>query len=647
MERAAWLAIKHMASTAEKWIKQQNDNLTEVDTDAAEARRLLRDDEIFGHLVAAADDTKSSADRNDGIIRFEGESWSILYKLLRDVLDKLPNANQGDLAPDTDTNADTDTNNGDDNNDENTDANAINENDDTGELEEHLSNNDSDDNSSSSSSTLANASTSCFVALTMWLAFGEPALPPLSRTGRRALSMVANRISLVLISRSDDEIATNNQYKKKLKSRAIQMALRLGQLGCWDVGSNILDGSIDEQILQEAKSYNGKDGSTASSTATEPTSIDIDCAISVTNFLIDRLYSQTYVRDSDEDTQALCKAAQLGRWATHKASKRHSVFLEKQKNNENENEPSSAQDFSSESNKPAFRSNVSPPPPVTSIFSDDCVRFLHALLAQAKALALLAQHVALGASDVRTLEFFPLHRHSLTINPSTEHELVVAAHIVASSFFKESEAIFPIAQAVMKEQEPFRYASKNEKNGDKFLPLTCAFQASQGEHFYCAASANTRWSHPVFAPPGTDVDDDPVVECIRRSIRLLKETFVQILSKVFEGKMKFDDELLSLAIRTAKDLGKACDFTERTGNTDITLTDAGMYMEFAYLCSCFLFGSKHPSTRNIKRLHRIRTVDTTGRSMTISDRYNRVIPWLVGNFADREGETAVDDVMSE
>ena len=458
-----------MASTAEKWIKQQNDNLSEVDTDAAEARRLLRDHEIFGHLDVAANKKKSSADGDDGITHFEGESWSLLYKLLRDVLDKLPNANQGDLGPDTYTNADT--NNGDNNDEEDTDTNTINENDDTGELLEHLSNIDGDDNSSSSSSTPANA---CFIALTMWLAFGEPTLPPLSSTDRRALSMVADRISLVLASRSDDEIANNNQYKKKLKSRAIQMALRLGQLGCWDVGSNILDGSIDEQILQEAKAYDGKDGSTASSTATEPTSIDIDCAISVTNFLIDRLYSQTYVRDSDEDTQALCKAAQLGRWATHKASKRHSAFLEKQKNNENknanENEPSRAQDFSSESNKPAFRNNVSPPPPVTSIFSNDCVRFLHALLAQAKALALLAQHVALGASDVRTLEFSPLHRHSLTIYPSTEHELVVAAHIVASSFFKESEAIFPIAQAVMKEQEPFRYTSKNEKNGDKSKP---------------------------------------------------------------------------------------------------------------------------------------------------------------------------------
>ena len=406
------------------------------------------------------------------------------------------------------------------------------------------------------------------------------------------------------------------------------MALRLGQLGCWDVGSNILDGSIDEQILQEAKAYGGRDDSTASSiVATEPTSIDIDCAICVTNFLIDRLYSRTYVRNSDGDTQALCKAAQLGRWATRKASKRHSAFLEKQKNNENE--PSSAQDFSSETNKPAFRNKISssPPPLVTCIFSDDCVRFLHALLAQAKALALLAQHVALGASDVRTLEFFPIRRNPLAMNPSTEHELVVAAHILANLFFRESEDIFQVAQAVMKEQEPYRH--KNEKNGDEFVPLTYAFQASQGEHFYCAASANTRWSQPVFAPLDTDVDDDHVAECIRRSIRLLKDTFVRILSKVFEGKMKFDDELLSLAIRTAKDHGKACDFAERTGNTDITLTDAGMYTEFAYLCSCFLLGSKHPSTKNIKRLHRIRTED----AMTVGDRYNRVMPWLGGNFA--------------
>ena len=627
-----------MTSTAEKWIKEQNDNLTELDTDAAEARRLLRDHEIFGHLLVVADDTKSSAAGNDGLLlvtRFEDESWSMLYKLLHDVLDKLPNASD-QIGPDTDINPGTI--NGDDE-EENTDTITNNDNDDTDVLEENLSNNSSDDNSSlSSSSTPEKASTPCFIALTMWLAFGGPTLPPLSSTSRRALSMVADRISLVRTSRSD-EITINNHHKKKLKSRAIQMALRLGQLGCWDVGSTLLDESIDEKVLQEAKAYDGKGDDNASSTATEPTPIDIDCAISVTNFLIDRLYSQTYVSDSDEDTQALCKASQLGRWASRKASKRHAAFREKQKINPNANgnidEPSSEPNIFGETKKPAFRKKNSPPPPVTSIFSDDCVRYLHALLAQAKALALLAQHVALGASDVRTLEFFPVHRHPLTINPSTEHEVVVAAHVVASSFFRDSEEIFPIAQAVMKEQEPHMH--KYEKNSDNFLPLTYAFQASQGEHFYCAASANTRWSHPVFAPLDTDVDDDPVAECLRRSIRLFKTTFVEIMSKVFDETLNFDDELLSLTIRTSKDLGKACEFAERTGNIDITLTDAGMYLEFAYLCSCFLLGSQHPSTENVERLlHRIRTEDAT--CMTIADRYDRVMPWLIEKFASREGD---------
>ena len=106
--------------------------------------------------------------------------------------------------------------------------------------------------------------------------------------------------------------------------------------------------------------------------------------------------------------------------------------------------------------------------------------------------------------------------------------------------------------------------------------------------------------------------------------------------------MNFDYELLSLAMRTAKDLGKACDFAERTGNSNITLTDAGMYLEFAYLCSCFLLGSMHPSTSNIERLHRIRPED----ALTIADQYNRVMPWLVENYAvTRDGN--VDNAMSE
>ena len=103
-----------------------------------------------------------------------------------------------------------------------------------------------------------------------------------------------------------------------------------------------------------------------------------------------------------------------------------------------------------------------------------------------------------------------------------------------------------------------------------------------------------------------------------------------IMSNLYEA-MNLDEELLSLAMRTAKDLGKACDFAERTGNANIALMDAGMYLDFAYLCSCFLLGSKHPSTMNIKRLHRIATEDT----QTIAGRHNRVMPWLADNFGPR------------
>ena len=606
-ERAAWLAIKHMASTAEKWTRAQNDNLTEVDPDAADARRLLKDQGIFGHLFAAKDDRRDISG-GDSMTRFEDESWSLLYKLLRDVLDKVPNADKG--GPGTGASASTDVDIDEEGSNDNNDPDG------TEMLQERLLNNN--DRSSSSS----DSSTPCFIALTMWLAFGEPTLPPLSSANRRALSYVADRILLLLTSRSE----ITNQHKKKLKSRAIQMALRLGQLGCWDVGSSILDETIDEKVLREAKDDDGSNINSNTVGTANSTPIDIDCAISVTNFLIDRLYSQTYVRDSDEDTQALCKAAQLGRWAGRKASKRHAAALREKRRN-NSNGPLSNQDTFGETSVSARVQNQSfPPPPVASIFSHDCMRFLHALLAQAKALALLAQHVALGASDVRTLDFFPVHRHPLTINPSTEHEVAVAAHIVASAFFGDSEEIFSISPGVMREQQPY---SQNEKDVDDFLRLTYAFQASQGEHFYCAASANTRWSHPVFTPLNTHFDDDPIAECTRRSIRLLKGTFAQILSSVYEETMQFDYELLSLAIRTAKDLGKACDFAERTGNTNITSADSGMYLEFAYLCSCFLLGSKHPSSMNIKRLHRIGTENT----LTIADRYRRIIPWLEENFS--------------
>lgn len=575
-----------MASIAELWTREQNDNLTEVDPEAAEARQLLKDHAIFGPFIGAKDiDTKSTGSKDDGITRFEDESWSILYKLLHDALIKSPDIDEKVAV--------------------------------IGDNNDH----EDDDTSDNDERHISSSSTACSVALTMWLAFGQPNLPPLSSDNRQSLSLVANCIDRALASRSEN----TNQHRKKLKSRAIQMALRLGQVGCWDVGSSILDQTIDEQVLREAKDNDSSSNSAVS--AFEPTPVDIDCAISVTNFLIDRLYSQTYVRDSDDDTRALSRAAQLGRWAVRKASSRHAAFLEKQRNNPDR--PSIARDNSGEStisNRIISSSNNIPPPPVTSIFSNDCIRYLNALLAQAKALALLAQHVALGASDVRRLEFFPKPRHPLTINPSTEREVTVATHIMASQFFSDSDAIFSIPPAVMREQEPYQ----NEKDGDVFLRLTCAFQASRGEHFYCAASANTRWSRPIFTPLDTDANDDPIAECIRRSIRFLKETFEMIMSKLYEAT-NLDEELLSLAMRTAKDLGKACDFAERTGNANITLTNAGMYLDFAYLCSCFLLGSKHPSTMNIKRLHRIATEDT----QTIAGRHSRVMPWLTDNFGPR------------
>ena len=119
-ERAAWLAIKHMASIAERWTREQNDNLMEVDPEAAEARQLLKDHAMFGPFIGAKGiDTKSTGSKDDGITRFEDESWSILYKLVHDVLIKSPDIDEkvAAIGDNNDRGDDDDTSDNDENND--------------------------------------------------------------------------------------------------------------------------------------------------------------------------------------------------------------------------------------------------------------------------------------------------------------------------------------------------------------------------------------------------------------------------------------------------------------------------------------------------------------------------------------------------
>ena len=97
-----------------------------------------------------------------------------------------------------------------------------------------------------------------------------------------------------------------------------------------------------------------------------PTTTDIDCMIYASTFLIDKLYIETYVSDSNEDNAALVKAVQFGRSAGQKSKERYDSFHAKQTtSNDVVNEKGWIQEDDS------LVDPTDPHPPTTSLFADD------------------------------------------------------------------------------------------------------------------------------------------------------------------------------------------------------------------------------------------------------------------------------------
>ena len=114
------------------------------------------------------------------------------------------------------------------------------------------------------------------------------------------------------------------------------------------------------------------------------------------------------------------------------------------------------------------------------------------------------------------------------------------------------------------------------------------------------------------------------------SVSFLKAAFKSILSTCLQLGIALDDILADLAVRIAKDLGKVYYFaqaTEVTNELDGTFVP-GMYLDFAYLVSCYHNGPEHPTSMNIKRLDQ-RSASEIG---SVTDRYNRLMPWLNERF---------------
>ena len=67
-----------------------------------------------------------------------------------------------------------------------------------------------------------------------------------------------------------------------------------------------------------------------------------------------------------------------------------------------------------------------------------------------------------------------------------------------------------------------------------------------------------------------------------------------------------------------------------------------MFCDFAYIFSIYQNGSYHPTSKNIKELDRREESDIG----TISDRYNRIVPWLIDEYYNNDGAIGLNRFRS-
>ncbi|MGK3745168.1 MAG: hypothetical protein ACI90V_012029 [Bacillariaceae sp.] len=464
-------------------------------------------------------------------------------------------------------------------------------------------------------------------ALVIGLIFNSPALPKrLTDQKRQKLASIARDYSSYISNRGATPENNNNILSN---ARYSLISLRLGSAGLWEIASNIL----------QSHSSSATTGDPASSCSV----LSIDSMIYSSTFLIDRLYSHTYVRKNNEDDiNDLVNAVRIGRTAVEMAKKRYDIFYEKQIV-----ATSCEEDKSRCMNEDDQNDHLLlPRPPIESLFANDAFRYVHARLALAKAVTLLAQHIGLGATDIRSINI-----QQLLPGTITEEDIMrvdgymlrqVQCYNYAMHFINEAfEQYIPI-------QSTFRLNKKywSCQSVSDVISLKAAAESSNGEFSYCSATI----ASALEINSDLDSDISPPHEA-KKSIEQFANAFRLLMFRILRKNIYFDDKVAEIIIRCAKDLGKVCSFAqERIGRQYIGTVDLcdmqgrnidpGMFHDVAYIFSIYQNGSYHPTSKNIKELDRRKESDIG----TISDRYNRIVPWLITEYYNNDGGmTWIDD----
>lgn len=638
-EQAAWLAVRSMVRIAEKhWEAKQVKAAQETKKDESkwnasseeyrsstyiwdpfELQKLVTNDTtILGDLLRKSNNRSASANSGKrtkrSFFRFRDETWQGLYGLLYKVL-------SDSLA---------------------LDSNDSHEEDLLEFWEELFGEQDP-------SSIGVHDKES--IALVVGLVFGAPPIPPTLMTPpvHQKLARIAR--ACIACSSRDEETDQAESVDRKRESkpcllsdaRCYLLSLRLADEGFWDVASKILQSRSLLAVADDEKpTTNTKQPADSDVTIGDELLLSIDGMIYMCTFLIDRMYSQTYVRIGEDD-QELAIAVRAGRKAVDMAGKRYEAV----KAEHTITKFSSWSTFESTIETEPHNSNL-PPPPMDSLFANDVLRYIHAKLALGKALALLAQHIGLDASDpdsLRDLRVYPIVQpkyESPMTTPEIEAEdfarwqrmedrpSVRIQICWTESFFIESQKELDGGIVVCEELMSTKTGTTPSREVTVALsPLLGALKSARAERDYCAASAAYSARKPL------------KTECLAMaSIQGFYATFKYTMERILEelypprdvppASGSCTEANLDVLLRCGKDLGKACGFSEYVGveysQCSERFPDPQYFLDFALLVAIHKHGFFHPTSVNVARLSRQQS--SVSSDQPIEQKYHAVATWL-------------------
>ena len=645
VEYAAWLSVVYMVEIAHRFWENEaskcerlldpllfstsQDNSDQPDTKVLELQRIIaKDTSIVADLFRNSKGTTKQTSHQ--LTRFQDETWQNLYGFLYNVLSESREYKPSTSSDDSD--------------------------DDMDEEEDTVASQELTDEPEEQATSQLEGDCDAFhdheaIALAVGLVFGiQPTRASMTPARRKKMESISYACSTIACGSS---VLPQSYYKSSYsptEARSYALSLRLAQEGFWDHASQILQSRI--------RSFQDKEHMTTD----DESAISIDGMIYVSTFLIDRMYSQTYVRGGKDDKE-LATAVRLGRKAVTMAKTRYDVFL----SNITTTEPTTDTGMTKISDRRRL-----PPPPIESLFANDVLRYIHAKLALGKALSLLAQHVALLATDPRTMEITPagdpddsLLEENLPPNfePQAPPLMVSERERLWKNFFGRFMGLsrnidglkwiawpilfFEESRVHLKEGlDACQEYSQNQKGKTRLPipPLIGALESAEGERMYCASSASTRygWEYSL-------------VHYLKASICAFSSSFNTMMNELIQHALAaktdpneddhlgetYIDATLDCLLRCGKDFGKTCGFGDSFGidyrqqfegrqEEQQKLIDKKMVFEFVYLVSIYRHGSFHPTTENVKRLG-FRGVEVK----SVDEMYTNVVAWLLSDYGSQ------------